>query len=107
MTNHVVHVATANSHYRRPARLAFQGCKAKCFLDPGMNEKIGRSIKASEFARIGAVADPRKVFTSQLQFPKLRSVGAIADHEQMKFIGPAPLQSLERAKQSGGVLFLR
>ena len=58
MTNHVVHVATANSHYRRPARLAFQGCKAKCFLNTGMNEKVGRTIKAGQFARIGAVSNP-------------------------------------------------
>ena len=58
MTNHVVHVAAANSHYRRPARLAFQGCKAKRFLNTGMNEKIGRTIKPGELARIGAIANP-------------------------------------------------
>ena len=58
MTNHVIHIATANADYRRPARLAFQGCKAKCFLNTGMNEKIGGTIKAGELARIGAVPNP-------------------------------------------------
>ena len=58
MTNHVVHVAAANSHDRRAARLTFQRGKAKCFLNTGMNEKIGRTIKAGEFARIGAVSNP-------------------------------------------------
>jgi hypothetical protein len=72
-----------------------------------MDEKIGRTIKASKLARIGAVANPRKIVSSQLQFPELRSVGPIADREQMKFIRTASLQNLESAKQSRCVLFLR
>src|SRR5205814_1338149 len=107
MTNHVIHVATANSHYRRAARLAFQGCEAKCFLNTGMNEKIGRTIKPGELAGIGAVANPRNVVSSQLQFTNLRSVGPVADHEQMKFTRPASLQILESAKQSRCVLLFR
>src|SRR5438045_7053101 len=107
MTNHVIHVATANSHYRRAARLAFQCCKAKRFLNTGMNEKIGRTIKASEFAWIGAVANPREIASSQLQFSKLCPVGSIPDHEQMKFVRSASLQSLESAKQSRCVLIFR
>jgi hypothetical protein len=43
----------------------------------------------------------------QLQFPELRSFGPIPNHEQMKFIGPAALQSFERAKQSRCVLLFR
>ena len=58
MTNHIIHVAAANAHDRRPARLAFQRCKAKRLLNTGMHEKIGCTIKAGEFARIGAVANP-------------------------------------------------
>src|SRR6478609_4036472 len=107
MTNHVVHIATANSHYRRPARLAFQGCKAKCFLNTGMNEEIGRTIKRGELARIGAVANPRNVLSSQLQFPELRPVRPIANDEQMKFVRLASLQSLESAKQRRCVLLFR
>ena len=34
-----------------------------------------------------------KDFSSQLQFPEMRSVGPITYHEQMKFIRPASLQS--------------
>src|SRR5213080_163095 len=100
MTNHVVHAATANSHYRRPARLAFQGCKAKCCLNTGMNEKIGRTIKTGELGRIGAVTNPCKVVSSNLHFPELRPFRPIADHAQVKFIRPASLQTPEGAKQS-------
>src|SRR6188472_1139778 len=107
MANHVVHVATANSHYRRPARLAFQGCKPKRFLNTGMNKKIGRTIKPGELARLGAIANPGNILSSQLQFPELRSVGPVADHKQMKFIRTASLQSLESTKQSHRVFLFR
>src|SRR5262245_30890414 len=104
MADHVIHAATANSHYGRATCLALQGRKAKGFLNTGMNEKIGCTIKTSQLASVRAVANPRNIVRSQLQFPELRSVGAIADHEQMKFVGASSLQSLERAKQSCCVL---
>ena len=107
MTNNVVHIAAANSYYGRAAGLAFQRCKAKCFLNTGMNEEIGGAIKAGEFARIGTIANPRKIVGSHLQFPKVNSIGPIADHEQMKFIRPASLQTSERAKQGRCVLLSR
>src|SRR5215469_4020019 len=107
MANHVIHVATANSHYRRATCLALQGCKAKGFLNTGMNKKISCTIKASQLARVGAVANPRKILSSQLQLADLRSVGSIANNKQMKFIRPASLQGFERAKQSRCVFLFR
>src|SRR5262249_30709483 len=99
--------APANSHHRRPARLRFQSCKAKGFLNTGMNKKISCTIKASQLARVGAVANPRKILSSQLQLAELRSVGSIANNKQMKFIRPASLQGFERAKQSCCVFLFR
>src|SRR5438552_13363139 len=107
MTNDFVHAAASDSHNRRPARLTLQRRQSKCFLNTGMNEEIGGAIKAGEFARIGTIANPRKIVGSHLQFPKVNSIGPIADHEQMKFIRPASLQTSERAKQGRCVLLSR
>src|SRR4029077_6473384 len=54
-----------------------------------------------------AVANPRNVLSSQLQFPELRPVRPIANDEQMKFVRLASLQSLESAKQRRCVLLFR
>src|SRR5437773_10378614 len=102
MTNNIVHAAATNSHHGRPARLTLQRRSAKSFLNTGMNEEIGGAVVAGEVARITAITNPRNVFGSRLEFPKLSSLGTIANDEQMKLIRTALLQNFECRKQKIG-----
>src|SRR5438093_7574452 len=72
-----------------------------------MNEEIGGAVVAGEVARITAITNPRNVFGSRLEFPKLSSLGTIANDEQMKLIRTALLQNFECRKQSCRVLLFR
>ena len=72
-----------------------------------MNEEIGGAVVAGEVARITAITNPRNVFGSRLEFPKLSSLGTIANDEQMKLIRTAMLQNFECRKQSCRVLLFR
>src|SRR5439155_26288702 len=72
-----------------------------------MNEEIGGAVVAGEVARITAITNPRNVFGSRLEFPKLSSLGTIANDEQMKLIRTALLQNFECRRQSCRVLLFR
>src|SRR6266496_6749817 len=106
MENEVVHRAAANADHRRAAGLTFQSDQSESFLYARVNKKISGPVIASQFFRLGAVSDPGNVLASRLQFAQLISLRAIADHQQMKIVRSSPLQNLERAKQSRGVLLL-
>ena len=87
MANNLVHVAAANSYYRRAARLTFQRHKPKRFLDAGVDEEIGRSIITREISGVGAILNPGDVFPAAagLQLSKFLTLRPIADDQQMKF----------------------
>src|SRR4029077_9975001 len=55
VTNNLIHVTPANSHYGCAACLTFQRHKSKCFLNAWMNEKIGSAIVTGEINGVCAV----------------------------------------------------
>src|SRR4029450_9067553 len=58
MADNPIHVASADSHYRRATRLTFQRDKPKRFLHARVNEEIGCPIITREIGRVGAILNP-------------------------------------------------
>src|SRR5206468_10472621 len=105
MKNNPVHVTAADSHHRRAAGLTFQRDKPKCFLNPRVNEEIGRAIITREISGLGAILNPRNVCGALLQLSKFLPLWSVADDQQMKFIWPSLVQKLEGPEQCLSVLF--
>ena len=87
MANNLVHVAAANSYYRRAARLTFQRHKPKRFLNTRVDEEIGRSIITREISGIGAILNPGEIFPviAGVKLSKFLALRPVADDQQVKF----------------------